>query len=91
MVENHETIVEADVAVRNFEVIRGPAGELWLDEILQIIAPITEATAERKWQIQFIEQLVSRHQALEEPPGISILDLCAECRNQLTARTPGAK
>ncbi len=70
MVEDHQAVIEAHVTIRQFEIIGGAPGQSRLDEVLQVITPITEAAPQRKRQVQFIEQFVARHQPVQNTPGI---------------------
>src|ERR1035437_748979 len=75
MVEHDKTVVKAGVAIGQFEVVDGTAREFRLDEILQIITPVAEATAERERQINLVEQFVARHEGVEHVPRIAVLGL----------------
>src|SRR3954471_8233911 len=77
MVEHHEALIESDVAIGQLEIVDGRAGQSRLDEILQVVAPITKTTSQREWQINFVEQLVAGHEGLQQAPGIAELDLAA--------------
>ena len=48
MIEDDQAVVKADVAIGQFQIVDRAAREFRLDEILQIVAPIAEAAAERK-------------------------------------------
>ncbi len=56
MIEHDQAVVKADVAVGQFEIVDGTARELRLGEIFQVVAPVTEAAAEGKRQIYFVQQ-----------------------------------
>src|SRR5439155_10093609 len=75
MVEDDEAAVKADVALRQFEIVDRQARELRLNEILQIVAPVAKAAAQRERQIHLVEQFVAGHQAVEYLPGVAELNL----------------
>ena len=56
MIEDDQTVVEADLAIRQFKIVCGATWQLRLYEILQVVAPITKAAAERKRQVHLIQQ-----------------------------------
>jgi hypothetical protein len=72
MVKHHQAVVEADVAVGQFQVVDGAAREFRLGEIFQIVAPVTEAAAERKRQVNFVQQFKPRHQRVQNATGCRI-------------------
>src|SRR5256885_11010541 len=39
MIEDHEAVVKADLAIRQFEVVGGASRQLRLDEVLQVVSP----------------------------------------------------
>jgi len=71
MIEGDEAVVKTDVAIWEFEVIDGAARQARLDEILEIVTPIAKAAAQRKRQVDFLQQFVARHQLLQRLPGIA--------------------
>src|SRR5207253_7691714 len=75
MIEDDEAAVKADVAIRQFEIVDRQARELRLNEILQIVAPVAKAAAQRERQIHLVEQFVAGHQAVEYLPGVAELNL----------------
>src|SRR2546422_10584996 len=48
MVEHDQAVVEANMTFGQFEVVHGAARQLRLNEVFQIIAPVTETAAERE-------------------------------------------
>src|SRR5258708_36409324 len=91
MIENDEAVVKTDAAVGQFQIIDGAARQFRLGKIFQIIAPKSETAAEREWQINFIKQFVTRHQAVEQMPRIAELDLDFMVETQFALRTEGTK
>ena len=77
MIENDQAVVEPDATIRQFEIIARAAGKFRFDKIFQVVAPIPETPSERKWKVQFIEQLKARHEAVEQAPRVAILNLRA--------------
>ena len=75
MIEHDQAVVKTDVAVGQFEIVDGAAREFRLGEIFQVVTPITETAAERKRQINFVQQFEARHQAVEQMPRVAELDL----------------
>src|SRR5689334_1733458 len=61
MVESDQAVIETNLAIRQFQVIVTAPGETRLNEILEIIAPIPETAAQRKWKIDIIQQFVLGH------------------------------
>ncbi len=78
MVEHNEAVVKSDVAIGQFQIVDGAAREFRLGEILQVVAPETKAAAQRKRQVNFVQQFKARHQAVEQMPRISEVR-SAEC------------
>ena len=70
MVEHNQAVVKADVAIGQFEVVDGAAREFRLGEIFQIVAPVTKTAAERKRQVNFIQQFIARHEASSSCHGL---------------------
>src|SRR6266849_9416609 len=91
MIEDHQAVVETDVALGQFKIIDRPADQPRLDKVLQIVSPVAEAAAERKWPVQFLEQFVTRHQTVKQMPGIAKLDLPPVRGRQFAARAEGAE
>ena len=89
MIEHHQAVVKTRVAIGQFQIIDGPARQLRLHEILQIIAPIAEAAAQRKRQVNFIQQFVARHQSVQHFPRIAELEMPPPV--QFATRTKRAK
>ena len=56
MIENGEAVVKADVAIGQFQIVDGAAQQFRLGEVFQVVAPETKAAAQRKWQINFVQQ-----------------------------------
>jgi len=81
MVEDNQAVVESDLAIGQFEIIGRTPRKFWFDEILQIITPVTKAAAQREWQIHFFEQLIARHQHVEDVPGIAELRMAESARS----------
>ena len=67
MIKHHQAVIKADVAIGQFEVIDGAAREFRLGEIFQIVTPVTETAAERKRQVNLIQQLKLRHERIQKP------------------------
>src|SRR5258708_23220487 len=72
MVKRYQTVVETDLAIRQFEIIYRAAREFGFDEILKVVAPVTETTAEREGQVRFFEQFAARHQSVQHVPGTDV-------------------
>ena len=77
MVEHNEAVVKANAAIGQFEVIHRAPRKFRFDKILQIVTPVAETAAERKRQINFLEQFVARHQTIKRVPRIAELDVAA--------------
>src|SRR5205807_1951572 len=90
-VEHDQAVVEANVAIRQLQIVCSSTRQLRLDKILQIIAPIAETAAERKRQVQFFQQFVARHQAVEQTPWIAKLQLALALRADFAARPKRAE
>src|SRR5581483_7562101 len=71
VIENHQAVVKPGMAVRQFKVVDGSPRLARFDKILQVIAPITRASPERKWPVDFIRQLEARHQVVQRAPWIA--------------------
>ena len=71
MIEDDKAVVETDVAIGKLEVIRGAAREFRFNKISQVVAPITEAAPQWKWQVEFLQQFAAGHQAVQNMPGIA--------------------
>src|SRR5688572_8783341 len=91
MIEDDERVVKADATIRQFQVVDSFSWQVWLDKILEVVSPVTEATTERKRQVDFFEQLIARHQAVEDAPWIAELLVQTVARAKLATRTGGAK
>ena len=78
MVENDKAVVKAGVAIGQFQIVHGAAREFRLGEIFQVVAPIAKTAAERKWQVDFIQQLAARQQRVQNLPRIAELLLKVE-------------
>src|SRR5262249_28468127 len=70
MVEDDQAVVEADVAIRQLEIVDGSPGQFGFAKILQLVAPVAEAAAGREWQVEVIEQFVAGHEGIEHMPRI---------------------
>ena len=75
MVKDHQAVIKPDVAIRQFQVVDRAARQLRFDKILEVVAPIAKAAAERKGQVRLIQQFVTRHQPFQNPPRIAELHL----------------
>src|ERR1039458_7097049 len=75
MVKDDQAVVETNVAVGQFQIVDGAARKFRLGEILQVVAPVTERAAERKRQVNFVEQFKARHQSVEQMPWIAELNV----------------
>ena len=73
MIKNDQAVIEANLAVGYFQVIYGVAGYPLFNEAFQIVSPESEASTDWKREVKFIENLVARHQAVENGPWISEL------------------
>src|SRR5258706_13969107 len=97
MVERHEAVMETGLAIGQLKVIDGAARQARLDKIFQVISPKTKTAAQRKREVQFIEQFVTRHQTVEDLPGIAKLNMPflphsrLRRENQFASRAGGAK
>ena len=78
MIKDDEAVVETDVAVGQFQIADGSAREFRLGEVFQVVAPETEAAAERKRQVNFVENFKSRHERIEQMPGAAELQLMVD-------------
>src|SRR5262249_11232933 len=85
MIENDETVIKADMAVGQIKVVNSAAREFGLNKIFQIVSPITEAAAQRKRKVEFLEQFVARHKTVEQMPGVAELHFCSPGRMQFAA------
>ena len=90
MVEHDEAVVKTGVAIGQFEVVDGAAREFRLGEIFQIVTPVTEAAAERKRQVNFIQQFAARQQRVQNLPRIAELDGLSADSWHRQERTPGS-
>ncbi len=52
MIEDHQTVVNTDVAIGQLEVVDGAARQFWFGKILQFVAPIAKPAAEGKRAIR---------------------------------------
>src|SRR6266446_5900360 len=75
MVEDDEAVVKADDAIRQLEIVGGAAREFGFDEILEVVAPIAEAAAQRERKVRLLEQFVTRHETVEDVPRIAECDV----------------
>src|ERR1051326_2162256 len=91
MIKNDQGIIKSNMAVWQFQVVERAPGQFRFDEVLQIIAPITETSAQWKRQIQLLEQFIARHQAVEQMPRIAELNIRPFFRAQLAARAERAE
>src|SRR3954470_8035395 len=78
MVEDDEAVVKAHVKDGEFEVVDGVLREAGFDELLEIVAPIAEAAAERKWEVELVEEFVAGDKRIQEVPRVAIEFLRAE-------------
>src|ERR1051325_10506566 len=60
MVEHNEAVVKPGAAIGQFEVAHRSPGKFRFNKILQIVTPISETTAQRKRQGDFVEDFVAR-------------------------------
>ncbi len=90
MVEDDEAVVKTGVAVGQFQIIHRAAREFWLGKIFQVVAPVTKRAAERKRQVNFVEQFKTRHERVEDVPRVAELKLRAG-GSDFAARAEGAK
>ncbi len=77
MVENHQTVVKTDVAIGQFQIVDGAARQFRLGEIFQIVTPVTEAAAQRKRQVNLVQQFKPRHQRVQNLPRVAELNVAA--------------
>src|SRR5882757_3925612 len=75
MVEDDEAVVEADVAVGQFQVVDGAARQFGFGEIFQVVAPVAKRAAERKGQVDLIQQFTAGHERIEDVPRVAELKL----------------
>ena len=73
MVEDDDAAIEANAAIRQFEIVDGVSGELRLDKIFEVVAPVAEAAAKRERHVQIIQQFVALHEHVEHMPWIAEL------------------
>jgi hypothetical protein len=78
MVEHHEAVIETNVAIGQLEIVDGMARQPRLDEVFQIIAPVTKATSKRKRKVNFIQQFAPRQKRVEDLPRITELDVMSD-------------
>lgn len=57
MVEDDEAGVEAQMAVRQFQVVDRPARQAGFDELFQVVTPVAETAAQRKRHVHLVGQL----------------------------------
>ena len=95
MVEHDETVVKAGVAIGQFEVVDRAARELGLGEIFQVVAPATEAAAQRKRQVNLVQQFAARQQRVQNLPRVAELEMGSGVRGldsgDFTPRAEGAE
>src|SRR5260370_26623160 len=97
MVERPQAVMEPGLAVGQLNIVDGAAWQARLDEILQVISPKTKTAAQREREVQFIEQFITRHQTVEDLPGIAKLNMPflifprLRGENQFAPRAGGAK
>ena len=75
MVEHDQAVVKTHMAVRQFEIVDGAARKFRLGEIFQVVTPVTEAAAQWKRPVNFIQQLAARQQRVQNLPRIAELEL----------------
>ena len=94
MVEDDEAVIEAHMAIGQFQVIHGAAVKFWLDETLQVVTPITKRATQRKRQVDFVQDFATGQERVENLPGVAELDIRHEARSMgpdFTARAEGTK
>ena len=94
MVEDDEAVVKTDVAIGQFQIVDRAARQFRLGEIFQVVAPVAERAAERKRQINFIEQFEARHQRIEQMPRVAEMDCelrIASATSNFAARAEGTE
>ena len=75
MIEDDQAVVKTDVAVGQFQIIDGAAREFWFGEIFQVVTPVAKRAAERKRQVNFVQQFKARHERVEQMPRVAELEL----------------
>ena len=75
MIENGKAVIKADAAVGQLEVVDGTTREFGFGEVFQVVAPETEAAAERKRQVNFVQNFKSRYERFEQMPRVAELKL----------------
>ena len=74
VIENDEAGIKGNVTIGQLEVVWGMARQFGFHEILEVVAPVTEAAAEWERKVHLIKQFVPGHEAVEQTPGIAELD-----------------
>src|SRR5437867_816738 len=82
MIEHDQAVVKTDVAIGRFEIVDSATREFWLGEVFQIVTPVAKAATKRKRQINFLKQLETRHEAVEQMPRIAELNVAADGRRR---------
>src|ERR1051326_7570767 len=92
MIESDQAIVKPDVTIGQFEVINRVMLRKSFDKILQFITPIAKTAAQRKGEVQLIQEFITCQQAVQQATRIAIMDLYPFfTRDQFTAASKGAK
>src|SRR5258705_4044397 len=86
MIEDNEAIVKANAAIRQFEIVDWLTRKARVDEIFKIVAPVAKAPSERKGQVDFLQQLITRHQGIQHMPWIAKLLVRPISRFESTSR-----
>ena len=73
MIERDQAVVKADLAIGQFQVVHGAARKPGFKKIFEVIAPISETTAQRKRHVGFVRQFVARDEIVNDAPGVSVL------------------
>ena len=68
VVEHDEAVVKADAALRQLKVVAGGQRQVRLGELFQLVAEVAEAAAERKRQVDLLQQFIAVGEALEQFP-----------------------
>jgi hypothetical protein len=55
MIKDDQAGKEAQVAIRNIQIVDGSAGQAGLNELFEVISPVAKAAAQRKWEVCFFE------------------------------------
>jgi hypothetical protein len=71
MVKNDKTLIKAQMAIRQAQIVASVDPQLRLRKTLQIVTPETKTATKRERQIDLVQQFVSVEKTLQDAPGIA--------------------